>query len=209
MDICILISICHRCFSEYYTDPAYYERERRQLLGPSWQVVTHESALLREGSAPATFVAETIAGFPCIIVRNSETGVVSGHLNICRHRGGPMEWDGTKGACKLKGFTCKYHGWTYGLDGKLKGLPHFGDQSKVDKKNLSLWPIRVARWRGLIFAQMLPNAAVGAGAMFGPEADQAFREENEGFCSRMEEIPLEKYKYHSEATHKLACNWKV
>ena len=120
-----------------------------------------------------------------------------------------MEWDGTKGSCKLKGFTCKYHGWTYGLDGKLKGLPHFGDQSEVDKKNLSLWPIRVARWRGLVFAQMLPDKSTNPGSMFGPEADQAFREENEGFCTRMEEIPLENYKFHSEATHKLACNWKV
>lgn len=76
---------------DYYTDPSFYQRERSNLLGPAWQVVTHESALIQDENFPATYVAETIAGFPCIITRNTETGVVTGHLNICRHRGGPME----------------------------------------------------------------------------------------------------------------------
>lgn len=120
-----------------------------------------------------------------------------------------MQWDGTKGACRLKGFTCKYHGWTYGLDGSLKGLPHFGDQSEVDKKSLSLWPVRVARWRGLVFAQMIPDNTLPRSAMFGTDADDAFLTENQAFCDRMKDIPLENYKFHSEATHKLACNWKV
>jgi choline monooxygenase len=197
--------------AEFYTDPALYERERKDLLGPAWQVVTHEAVLLPEvdSNAPATFVAETIAGFPCIFTRNSETGGISGHLNICRHRGGPMEWDGTKGPCKLKGFICKYHGWTYGLDGKLKGLPLFGDQTGVDKKNLNLWPVRVARWRGFVFAQIIPEASIPADAMFGEQADAAFIGDNAAFVRRMADIPLETYKLHSQATHKLACNWKV
>lgn len=117
-----------------------------------------------------------------------------------------MEWDGTRGACKLKGFTCKYHGWTYGLDGKLKGLPLFGDQKEVDKKNLHLWPVRVARWRGFIFAQMLP---ANSDELFGEAADAAFLRDNAAFVARMKDIPLESYTLHSEATHKLACNWKV
>ena len=194
---------------EYYTSPEYYEAERKKFLGPSWQVITHEAALMHDVACPASYVAETVSGWPVIITRNSETGVISGHLNICRHRGGPMEWDGTKGACKLKGFTCKYHGWTYGLDGKLKGLPLFGDKSEVDRSNLHLWPIRVARWRGLVFAQMLPDSGLKAADMFGPTADEAFARENQAFVQRLNDFPLEQYSFHSAASHKLQCNWKV
>jgi len=203
-------SVAYSLPGEYYSDPKYYDVERKNLLAPSWQLLTHEANLMPEPNtkSPATYVAETIAGYPLIITRNSETGAVSGHMNICRHRGGPLEWDGTQGACKLKGFTCKYHGWTYSLDGQLRGLPHFGSQEGVDKKKLGLWPVRIARHRGLIFGQIVPPKEAGT-EMHGESTDAAFVRDNAAFVKKMEEIPLENYVLHSNQTHKIACNWKV
>ena len=201
--------------AEIYCNPEYYEIERKNFLGPSWQAITHESALIDdESNASAVYMAETIAGYPCILTRNTNTGEIAGFLNICRHRGGPLEWDGTKGACKLNGFSCKYHGWTYNLKGNLKGMPLFGDQTDVDKSKLSLWPIRVAKWRGIVFAQIIPptvsiNDSDQNVAMSGPEADDLFKSDQAAFCSRMEGIPLESYVYHSSVTHAMNCNWKV
>lgn len=207
-------SVSYSLPGEMYYDPKYYEVERKKLLGPSWQLLTHESNLLaptEKVRGPATYVAETIAGYPIIVTRNSETGVINGHLNICRHRGGPLEWDGTSGTCKLKGFTCKYHGWTFSLDGKLRGLPHFGSQEGVEKKKLNLWPIRVARWRGLVFGQIIPpeESLNNPEDLHGEAVDAAFLRENEAFCSRLDHLPLEDYVLHSNETHKIKCNWKV
>jgi len=111
-----------------YTDPKYYDVERKELLGKSWQFLTHESALA-SNEFKATYLADTVSGWPVIVVRDTKSGSVKGYHNICRHRAGPLEWNGTSGNCKLNGLKCKYHGWTYGFDGKLKGMPRFGDAS--------------------------------------------------------------------------------
>ena len=206
--------------AKFYHDKDIYNTEREKLIGPSWQLITHESLLLKDStSAPATYFADTVAGWPCIIVRNSKTGILSGYHNVCRHRAGPLEWDGTSGPCKLNGLMCKYHGWTYSLDGKLKGLPRFGDHSTLDKSMYNLWPIRVVNWRGLIFAQLLPSskrvlegapgAAATAVAMSGAEAEQLFLHDNAGLIDRLKDVPLESLQYHSSRTHPLKCNWKV
>lgn len=195
---------------EYYIDNKYYEIEKKKLLGTSWQLISHENLLnTNENSlGPITYMTETIAGYPLIITKNHENNSISGFLNICRHRAGPLEWDGTAGTCKLKGFTCKYHGWTFNLDGQLKGLPYFGSQEGLNKNDFNLWPIRIARWRGLLFAQIIPNTD-NIKEMNGKLIDDLFINDNKGFCNRLKDIPLEDFKFHSTQSHKINCNWKV
>ncbi|KAJ1428395.1 ring hydroxylating alpha subunit-domain-containing protein [Ochromonadaceae sp. CCMP2298] len=201
-----------------YVDPALYEVERKYLLGPRWQLVGHESQLLKDADkAPATYIAETIAGWPTIVVRSSKTGQINAYHNVCRHKAGPLQWDGTSGACDLHGLKCKYHGWTYSLEGKLVGVPGFSTDhcGHLDRSELQLWPMRVARWRGLLFLQSLPTDT-GA-AMSGPSADAQFLEENRAFCDRLSGgdvggsrgVPLEDFEFHSATTHTIKCNWKV
>ncbi len=130
-----------------------------------------------------------------------------------------MQWHDTHGVCDLNGLKCKYHGWAYSLEGKLLGVPAFCDakDGKLDRSEFDLWPMRVALWRGLIFVQALPNspndASAGA-ALTGPEANEAFVRANKAFCDRMDgvtgnRVPLEDFSFHSRASHKLNCNWKV
>jgi nitrite reductase/ring-hydroxylating ferredoxin subunit len=120
---------------------------------------------------------------------------VHAYHNVCRHKAGPLQWDGTSGACELHGLRCKYHGWAYSLEGKLVGVPGFTDTNtdtetdagaksgRLDRTDLHLWPMRVARWRGLLFLQALPTDT-GA-SMSGPSADLQFLEENAAFCERL------------------------
>lgn len=192
-----------------YTDPSLYEKERRTLLGPSWQLFTHESRLIADSDkAPATYVAETFCGWPAIAVRSSKTGEIRAYHNICRHKAGPLEWDNSEGKCALHGLKCKYHGWTYSVDGELRGVPGFGEdgRTQLNKSDYNLWPMRVAVWRGLVFVQALPSPGV---PMSGPEANDAFVRENAGFCKHLEEVPLEDFEFKIAKTHSLKCNWKV
>ena len=228
---------------EAYINPKYYDIERKHLLGTSWQLLTHESMLLNESkTSSATYVAALVAGWPAIAVRSSKTGDIYAYHNVCRHRAGPLEWNDTSGSCKLHGLKCKYHGWTYALNGQLRGVPGFNavsdDDNNVsedlDKERYSLWPMRVANWRGLIFVQPSPE---GSTAMYGSEALELFIKENKQFCDRLSGcsqdgensrsvngddnhnddeikkaasgIALEDFTYYSSSTHKLNCNWKV
>lgn len=192
-----------------YTDPKYYDVERKELLGKSWQFLSHESALNQNGvNAGATYLADTVSGWPVIIVKDSKSGSIKGFHNICRHRAGPLEWNGTSGVCKINGLMCKYHGWTFTMDGKLRGMPRFGDTSSVNKSDYNLWPVRVANYNGLIFVQTLPPD--DGKPNFGPECDQLFLEENLKFCSRVNAIEgMKDFTVIKSATHKINCNWKV
>lgn len=213
---------------EAFVDPALYQIERQHLLGASWQLVGHESQFqTTNDKAPATYIAETICGWPTIVVKSARTGQFHAYHNVCRHKAGPLQWNNTSGVCDLNGLKCKYHGWAYSLEGKLLGVPAFCDagDGKPDRSEFNLWPMRVAQWRGLIFVQATPNSegdhSAGA-AMNGAEADEAFVKANQAFCDRLSGIaadgsptsaasrlPLEDFSFHSSASHKLACNWKV
>ena len=212
-----------------FVDPKLYEIERQHLLGPSWQLFGHESQFLSDSSnPPATFVAETICGWPTIVVRSSKTGQFHAYHNVCRHKAGPLQWNNTAGACELNGLKCKYHGWAYSLDGRLVGVPSFCDSGeKLDRSEFNLWPMRVALWRGLIFVQTLPNSASDpyqGVSMTGDEANAAFVRDNFEFCahlsgsihdnndgskSSISGLPLEDFEFHSSNSHKIKCNWKV
>jgi choline monooxygenase len=200
-----------------YTDPIYYEMERKNLLGNNWQLIAHESQLPTDEMIPASYLAETVCSYPTILVRSGKTGEIKGYHNICRHRAGPLEWDGTKGSCSIHGLKCKYHGWTYSVDGELKGVPAFNKSCSepLNKADYNLWPMRVAVWRGLVFVQQLPpNTAMSSShekdiPMSGEAANAAFVNDNQAFCERLTTVPLEEFQVHRTSTHYLKCNWKV
>lgn len=202
-------SLAKTLSGEYYTKPEHYEQERKAILSQNWQVITHESVLLQNCQHhPSTFVTETLSGWPCIVARSSKTGEIYGYHNACRHRAGPLEYDGQSGGCKLHGLTCKYHGWNYSLEGQLKGTPKFcSKDGDFDKSKFHLWPLRVAVWRGLVFVQTQPTNDTLP--MHGAEATKLFVKENQGFCNKMQEVPLEDFKFHAHVVHPLKCNWKV
>jgi len=60
--------------------------------------------------------------------------------NICRHRAYPVV-DKEEGAAKI--LSCRYHGWSYGLDGKLAKAPGYQDVEGFDKSRNGLFPIHV------------------------------------------------------------------
>jgi phenylpropionate dioxygenase-like ring-hydroxylating dioxygenase large terminal subunit len=67
---------------------------------------------------PGSFVARDAALTPIVAIRGSD-GIVRAFRNACRHRGVQLV-DGM--GCK-KALTCRYHAWTYGLDGRLRAIP--------------------------------------------------------------------------------------
>src|SRR6185295_4110660 len=96
---------------------------------------------------PGSYVARDAAGVPVVAVRG-EDGQVRAFQNVCRHRGMRVAADS---GC-AKGLVCPYHGWSYGLDGGLRFVPHekegFPD---LDKSKLGLKPLHAQEHGGLVF----------------------------------------------------------
>ena len=100
-----------------------------------------------------------IGGAPIVLVHGQD-GAIRGFHNVCRHRGARLVTD----PCQRPNFTCPYHAWTYGLDGKLRARPHFSTPDMVDKfadgggEKLDLIQVRTEIWNGCIFVNISGDA---------------------------------------------------
>nr|WP_240894843.1 aromatic ring-hydroxylating dioxygenase subunit alpha [Kineococcus siccus] len=134
-----------RVAAALYTDPALYQEELQKIWYRTWVWVAHESQLRKAGD----FVTSHVADQPVIVSRDRK-GNLNVLVNRCRHRGASVcETPRGNG----NGFTCPYHAWSYGLDGKLRGIPYpEGYEDVTDKKDLPLQRLQVASYHGMVFA---------------------------------------------------------
>lgn len=125
-----------------YRNPERLDAEMRVLR--RMPVAFCPSASLSDNGS---YLARDAAGVPIVAVRGDD-GIVRAFKNVCRHRG--MRVAGESGCAKA--LVCGYHGWTYGLDGKLRFVPHekegFPD---LDKSQHGLRQVHAAEHGGLVF----------------------------------------------------------
>ncbi len=95
---------------------------------------------------PGAYVARAAAGVPLLVVRGRD-GKVRAFKNACRHRGTEL----ANGAGCATAFVCPYHAWTYGLDGRLKAVPHEDGFPGFDKEMHGLVPLATEERLGLVF----------------------------------------------------------
>lgn len=101
------------------------------------------SAALPESGA---YVARDAAGTPLLAVRGAD-GQVRAFRNACRHRGAQL----VEGSGCERAFVCRYHGWTYGLDGHLRHVPHEHGFPGLDKNRRGLVPVTTVEQHGLVW----------------------------------------------------------
>ena len=101
------------------------------------------SAALAE---PGAYIAREAAGTPIIVVRGQD-GQVRAFRNACRHRGMQV----ATGTGCAKAFVCRYHGWTYRLDGGLSHIPHEHGFPDLDKAAHGLVLLPAVERSGLVF----------------------------------------------------------
>jgi phenylpropionate dioxygenase-like ring-hydroxylating dioxygenase large terminal subunit len=178
--------------AEWYCDPLIYQRERRAIFAREWLYACHT----RELPEPGSYLAVEIGGYPILILRDRE-GEVRAFHNVCRHRAAPLVNDGC-GHFDSKLMTCRYHGWSYDMQGNLAGAPLFDSLKECTRSELSLYPVRIAIHRGLIFVNMSEQA-------------DPFLKTFEQLTSTMDsaDCPLESYDFHSKLIREGNFNWKV
>ena len=171
----------------FYTDADAAAQEIRRVFAGSWQLVAH-AAQLRE---PGDHIVDEIAGVPVVLMRGDD-GTLRGFHNVCRHRAGPLAWCNGRGARALR---CRYHGWTYTLDGQLRNAPEMDSAQDFDTAQVQLPPIAVETWQGLVFAALAPETSLGE--LLG------------GITARLQGHDLPALVYSHRDSYEIGCNWKV
>jgi choline monooxygenase len=172
----------------WYTDPRIADLERLSVFSKTWQLVARTDQLKSSGQ----FVSTTVAGEPIVVVRGSD-GVLRAFFNVCRHHAAAVVTEPCGHAALLR---CPYHGWNYGLDGSLKGMPEFEGVENFDRAQNGLVPVRVETWECFVFVN-LDNHAAPLTDFLG------------GLVKRMEPLGISKLHYFDRRTYDIHCNWKV
>ncbi|MBL1079118.1 aromatic ring-hydroxylating dioxygenase subunit alpha [Nocardia sp. 2] len=136
---------------ESYRSPELWELERQKIFHRSWWLVAHADQLAETGD----YVAVSIAGEQIVVTRAAD-GELYALSPICRHRLMPLVKDG---AGHTDSFTCQYHLWKYGLDGRLKGAPYMGGNKEFEAEQCRLPGFAVADWNGFVWVNLDANAA--------------------------------------------------
>ena len=184
---------------EIYTNEGIYQQELEQIFGRCWLFLGHESQVPN----PGDFVITRMGEEEVIMVRDRKDKQIHAFLNSCRHKGMKV--------CRYDDgntlvFTCPFHGWTYGTDGRLVGVAFYDDayNKELDKSQWGLHEVAQLRnFYGSIWATWDAKAPsfedyVGA---YAPSIRHCFQS-SDGEDNGMELFnPVVKWR--------LPTNWKV
>jgi choline monooxygenase len=173
--------------SEWYTDPKILELEKTSVFRKTWQLAGPVSTLRETGVALELKVGDD----PIIVIRDDEDALRA-FFSVCRHRGGPLRI--CPGAPHM--LQCRYHGWTYRLDGSLRGVPRFDRAELFDKRDYGLVAVSADVWSGLVFVNI-----DGDGEPLSQVMD--------GIRERIAPTVLDGLTFKTRVTYTVACNWKV
>jgi phenylpropionate dioxygenase-like ring-hydroxylating dioxygenase large terminal subunit len=140
---------CWREPVDNYRRPERLAREREALR--RFPAPFCPSAALAE---PGAFLVREVGGRPLLAVRGRD-GAVRAFHNVCRHRGMAI----AEGSGCAQAFVCRYHGWTYGLDGALRHVPHASGFPGLEPAARGLVPVRAVERGGVVFVSQDPTGA--------------------------------------------------
>jgi choline monooxygenase len=170
----------------FYASSEVYEIEKEQIFLKDWLAV----ARVEEIEKPGDYMTFRVVDEPFIVARD-EQGNLSAYMNRCAHRGVAV----AEGAGQAKEFMCPYHGWLYGLDGKLIGAPYMDKAEGWDRKNCRLKPVQLRVWAGWIFVTLSTNPVPWEEWIAPYEKEFGFlKQEN---CRLADKLTVE-----------VDCNWK-
>jgi len=135
--------------ARYYTDARVFREEIERFFGRRWFCAGRADAIAK----PGDYFLREIAGESLIVTRDAGGGIRA-FYNVCRHRGTRLcsAAEGSFGGRIL----CPYHGWSYGLDGRLLGAPHM-EGVDFSRQQYPLHAVRTGLWDGHIFLHLGRN----------------------------------------------------
>src|SRR5690242_995562 len=179
--------------ASWYSSQAMYEFERRAMFSKRWLFISHTSRLTQTGD----WIRYSFASYDIIITRD-RVGAINVFHNVCRHRAYPVIEK--EGAGNNKILACRYHGWSYGLNGKLAKAPGY-QETNLDKDQNSLFRCHTKVDRnGFIW--------INLDAKETPEITFEEYFANVDDRDQHSQVDFDDYIFDSEIKEDLKFNWK-
>jgi glycine betaine catabolism A len=134
-----------------YISPEVFAWERRHFFEDAWVCVGRHQDVPLPGDVRAAN-----PGPSSVVLARDEVGELRAFFNVCRHRGHELLSEGE--SAHAPAIVCRYHSWTYGLNGSLKGAPGFRDDASFDCGDFPLIPARMEEWHGWLFVNVSADA---------------------------------------------------
>ena len=176
--------------SSWYTSKDFYQLELETVFSQSWQLAARADQV----TEPGRYVTTDIAGEPVVIVRGSD-GVLRGFFNVCRHHAAAVMTEPEGKAAQLR---CPYHGWTYSLEGELKGTPDFSGVCDFDRALNGLVSLEIAEWENWVFVKTIQHM---------PESLEEFL--GDDLLSQITPLQIRDLHWFERRSYHFDCNWKV
>ncbi|MBV1900616.1 MAG: aromatic ring-hydroxylating dioxygenase subunit alpha [Kordiimonadaceae bacterium] len=174
-----------------YIDPDFFEREREKIFRAVWLNVAREEEIPNPGDYVVKEIE--ILRTSIIIVRGKDKKIRAFH-NMCAHRGNKVLIE----KCgKVRGLTCFFHGWTFDLEGNLRGIPDEAGFFDLNKDELGLTEVASGDWEGFVFINVSKNPS------------QTLLEFLGDYAPAMAGFPLSEASACYSWTAEMNVNWKV
>lgn len=176
--------------ASWYINKDFYELELKTVFSRTWQL----AARLDQVRQPGQYVTTDIAGEPIVVVRGND-GVLRAFFNVCRHHAAAVMTEPEGKAAQLR---CPYHGWTYSLEGELKGTPDFAGVCNFDRASSGLAPLDIAEWENWVFVRIERGSGPSLVDFLGADLVQ-----------QASGLQLQELHWFERRHYSFDCNWKV
>lgn len=170
-----------------YTSRAFHEREMAAMWPSVWQMACHETDIPEVGD----YITYEVGTRSFVLVR-TDTQTIKAYPNACLHRGMQL----VDGQGKTQAFTCRFHGWSWSVDGNLRRITEDWDFPQTCERDMNLPEVPVGRWGGFVFIN--PDGKAGS-------LENWIGELPEHFAS----APLEDRRIAVHVARVMPANWKV
>lgn len=177
--------------SSWYIDKQLYDLEQQTVFTRSWQLAGRVAQVLE----PGQYVTSEISNEPIVIVCGNDRKL-RGFYNVCRHHAAAVMTEPAGTAPHLR---CPYHGWTYSLEGDLKGAPDFSGVCNFDKAANGLLPVETATWENWVFVRIANDQTL-------PSLTDFLSTE---LVEQIRPLDLAKLYWLERRHYSFDCNWKV
>lgn len=134
-----------------YTDPAVVSEEWQRIWSRCWLF----AGLVSDAVEPGDYFVYEL-GRESIVVIRGDDGELRAFYNVCQHRGNRIFSNDSGWVGQV---ACPYHGWRYGLDGRLDEVPdieRFCPPPSAEERSLK--SVRIETWAGLVWISLDPDA---------------------------------------------------
>jgi choline monooxygenase len=175
--------------SSWYTDGAFLARETETVFRATWQFVARADQL----DSPGDFVSGRFLDGPWVVVRGHD-GTLRAFFNVCRHHAAEV----ASGEGCAAALTCPYHGWRYGLDGRLESAPRLGPARGFDRALFGLVPMALTTLGPFVGVHLAR-----------PDAGQTPQAISPAVHQMLEATGYGSLRWYKREHYDMKCNWKV